>query len=114
MPTITICNKRDRNFPKGGEGILQNNSMMYFSIDRTTPVGNPFPMRRETDRDRVCDQYQYFFEQRMADKTDHVFHAYIAQIAAAYRAGHDVLLFCWCAPKRCHGETIRNYILKGE
>ena len=25
---------------------------------------------------------------------------------------HDICLACWCAPKRCHAETIKKFIEK--
>lgn len=55
--------------------------------DRKTVVGNPFFMHDESERDYVTFIYQKALKQ-------------------------DVALACWCAPKRCHTETIKRFIEK--
>ena len=78
-------------------------------IDRHTPVGNPFYMHDESERNKVCDQYQEYFNNKVTDKTDSAFMQYLRDI---YRTAQQtpVALACWCAPKRCHGETIKTFI----
>ena len=81
-----------------------------FKIDRTTPVGNPFNMDKnnESQRKEVCDQYEkYFDHQRLESKR---FGKYLNAICHAYFNYGKLRLFCWCAPKRCHGETIKFFI----
>lgn len=82
-----------------------------FRIDRTTVVGNPFPMHNKSqeERDRVCDAYQEYFNKKVADKTDKAFMDYLRVIYKATQSG-PVALACWCAPLRCHGETIKAFI----
>lgn len=79
-------------------------------VDRTSPVGNPFTMRSEEERNLVCDKYEKYFQLKVADKTDIAFMQYLRNIWRAHKQG-PVALACWCAPKRCHAETIRNFIL---
>jgi hypothetical protein len=66
-------------------------------------------MKTPDMRDYVCDMYQAFFDKEMRDKADLRFHEYLGQILAAARQG-NVALGCWCAPLRCHGETIKAWL----
>lgn len=78
-------------------------------IDRKTPVGNPFYMRDESQRDSVCDAYEAYFHSKVTEKKDQQFLDYLRMI---YKLAlqKPVALACWCAPKRCHGETIKKFI----
>ena len=67
-------------------------------VDRLTKFGNPFPMDGERNRDLVCDR----FEEWIARPEQ----AALVQAIKAELRGKD--LACWCAPKRCHAETIRR------
>lgn len=73
---------------------------------RGSALGNPFTMRDESERDEVCNQYQIYFQ----NPTDPML-AQLDQIEAAAREG-DVALVCFCAPKRCHCDTIKRHIEK--
>ena len=79
---------------------------------RGTPVGNPFVMSDKSDkeRDRVCDAYGEWFEKEISKKwspiTDFVNNLVFSAIKG------DINLGCFCAPKRCHCETIKSYIDK--
>ena len=97
--SITVGNLRDLKLKPG---------QMMIKIDRTTPVGNPFVMKTEADRDKVCNQYRANFDQFMQKKE---FKDYINHIFEESKR-HDIVLGCWCAPKRCHGETIKEYVLE--
>lgn len=82
-------------------------------IGRGSPVGNPFPMRNRSreERDRVCDLYAEWFSMAVSAKTKQgdSIREYLELIAASAKDG-DVELMCFCAPKRCHGETIKRYL----
>ena len=79
-------------------------------VDRTTVLGNPFYMNGEDDRDRVCNAYQKYFEICVQD-TSSVFYQKILLIQALSKFNH-VALGCWCYPKRCHAQTIKNFVDK--
>lgn len=80
---------------------------------RGTPLGNPFIMKNKTlsERDRVCDQYKAHFKCITDGKLP--VHAtarkMLAEIKDAAARG-DVQLHCYCAPLRCHCDTIKAYI----
>jgi hypothetical protein len=102
---IRIVNLRNYR-PVEGEVLIK--------VDRTSPVGNPFYMSDESRRDEVCDKYEAYFNNPARHTS--LFRYYLNDIIGTAR-NHNVALGCWCAPKRCHAETIKAYVekvLKGE
>lgn len=79
-------------------------------IGRGSPLGNPFVMQSEEDRDFVCDKYQEWFDAQINRKNEVV----LKELRRIYNiAKHqDVILGCYCYPKRCHGETIKRFLDK--
>ncbi len=77
-------------------------------IGRGSPLGNPFVMKNESDRNRVCDQYQVWFEQQVTSNNVVVMNELRRLYKLAKRG--DLVLGCFCAPKRCHGETIKRFL----
>lgn len=80
-----------------------------FYIDRRSPLGNPFHMQNESQRDFVCDRYEQYFNDMIKCKS-HEFIGTLDLMMRQYKIHNKLRLFCWCAPKRCHGETIKNFI----
>lgn len=76
-------------------------------VDRKSALGNPFKMNDESERDSVCDRYEAYFE-RMRVEND-AFHKELGRIWKLARKT-NVALGCWCAPRRCHAETIKRFI----
>jgi len=89
-------------------------------------LGNPFWMGKEADRDRVCDEFEPLFEHVMKEKGQ-VSGDALALLGGKDRAmgmykrmrelykiarAQDVELACFCAPKRCHCETIKRFLDK--
>jgi len=79
-----------------------------FKVDRSSPVGNPYNMKDESERDKVCDKYDDWFYQAAHNQD---FFNYLNTLSDEYKQYGRLNLFCWCAPKRCHAETIRNYLI---
>lgn len=79
-----------------------------------SPLGNPFHMKDEQDRDRVCNEYESWFQDSLEaeDEAGDAFREELNRLITMYYKQRQLRLFCWCAPKRCHAETIRKYILK--
>ena len=96
--TIIIANMR-----KGRKNV-------DFVCDRTSPLGNPFYMGNESERDYVCDSFDRYFQKNLNPDIAPVgFLEYLDEILQATKKG-DVTLGCWCAPLRCHCTTIKNYV----
>jgi hypothetical protein len=66
----------------------------YVRIDRRTPWGNPFPVRREAQRAESLRHY-----------LDHL-RAHPDVVAAARTALAGQTLACWCVPRACHGMVL--------
>jgi hypothetical protein len=79
-------------------------------VDRTHVLGNPFFMKDESQRNYVCDQYEIWINQQIALKNKKIINA-LKELKNKYKTYGRLRLFCWCAPKRCHAETIRKLIL---
>lgn len=93
--------------------------------DRFSPVGNPFFMKDKSneERNRVCDLYKEYFYDIMKNKMDNEqikekynieidtkkFIEFMREIWKVHQR-YDLTLGCWCAPKRCHTETIKEFI----
>ena len=76
---------------------------------RGSALGNPFVMKNGTERDEVCDKYEgYFKEQVYVLKNENM----LKELRAIYKQAlkGDVNLGCFCAPKRCHCDTIKEFI----
>lgn len=80
--------------------------------DRRTILGNPFGLREgQKERDKVCDNYQEYFEKKMKENGNTQFKRKIRSLIEIYKNNGNLRLFCWCSPQRCHTETIKKYIL---
>jgi hypothetical protein len=68
----------------------------YVRVDRGTDWGNPFVMHKNTEqeRHRVCDLFELYAKWRLT-----VDPKWLLPLQ-----GKD--LACWCAPRRCHAETL--------
>ena len=95
---IRVVNKR--NFK--GEGIY---------IGRPSPLGNPFVIGRDGNRDEVIEKYSDYIVRELErnEKVRDEFN----RIVELSRKG-DVNLVCWCAPKKCHGDVIKSMIEEGD
>ena len=94
----------------------------YIYCGRGSALGNPFPMRNETERDKVCTQYEDWFYSRIDEPSflDLVelpisqtnLNPQTKQLIIIFRMAMkgDINLGCFCAPKRCHCDTIKNFL----
>ena len=78
-----VCNKYHNNARQGA---------VY--IGRGSSFGNPFVIGKDGDRDAVCDKY----EAMLLQNTE------LFSLVKTELKGKD--LVCFCAPKRCHGDTL--------
>ena len=75
-----------------------------FYIGRPSPLGNPFPLRSESERDACVERYGVWLRERVKVGDARVMGA-LTRIKLLLET-KDVGLQCYCAPKRCHGEMI--------
>ncbi len=78
---------------------------------RGSALGNVFHITPTKTRDDVCDEYEDWFP-AMIDYPSRKAVEMRSQISKILKAAEtgDVHLQCFCAPKRCHVETIKKYV----
>ena len=96
--------------------------LKYVYCGRGSALGNPFPMRVESERDEVCKKYEDWFyscvdESSFLDLVELPIsqtnlNPQTKQLIIIFREAvrTDVNLGCFCAPKRCHCDTIKNFL----
>lgn len=77
-------------------------------IGRPSSLGNPFMIGIHGGRDRVCEQYEAWFEARLMER-DILILGTLTKLVECSRKG-DLVLACYCAPLRCHGDTIKRFL----
>jgi hypothetical protein len=80
-------------------------STNYIYIGRGTALGNPFPITTKDDRDAVCNKYENYLKNLKPSMK-----AQLNSIVNLGREHGEVNLVCFCAPKRCHGDSIKALI----
>lgn len=79
-------------------------------VDRFNKIlGNKFYMQSENDRDRVCALYKEWFTEQIKCRNELVLNE-LRRIYRIYKQYGKLRLFCWCAPKKCHAETIKTFL----
>jgi len=63
-------------------------------IGRGSPYGNPFIMGKNISRDEICDKFEAML---LSNKE-------LLRKVKTELKGKD--LVCFCAPRRCHGDTL--------
>lgn len=99
MNNIRIVNLRNHKADPMNETLIK--------IDRSSLLGNPYYMQYEGQRDEVCDKYETYFKDKI--KSDRKFIEELNTICEIAKS-RNIALGCWCYPKRCHAETIKEYI----
>lgn len=90
----------------GGDQPVAGDTIVY--IGRPSILGNPFAMVSEGHRSTVIRQYREWLRVEYAKKGP-VFDALHA-LAKRVREGEHLALQCWCAPRACHGDVIKDAI----
>lgn len=81
-------------------------------VDRRSILGNPFYMINEGYRDEVCKKYETWFKSSML--SNEKVKSKANDLRRLYKKYGKLRLFCWCAPKRCHAETIKKWLLENK
>lgn len=91
-------------------------------VDRSSVLGNPYYLKSEGERNYVCDLYQERFNKIIANDEHWLEVTLISQeyrkrfieellrLLAIHETFGQLNLFCWCAPKRRHAETIKKFL----
>lgn len=85
-----VLNKRTHGIPTGA---------VY--VGRPTKWGNPYHMHTPEQRDAVCDAFEAALLRKFERDPD------ARRRLREELGGKD--LVCWCAPLRCHADTLLRY-----
>ena len=79
-------------------------------VDRSNKIlGNKFYMINENKRDEVCNKYEKWIIENI-NNTE--INNELNRLLSIYKKYNKLNLFCWCAPKRCHAETIKKILIE--
>lgn len=81
-------------------------------VGRPSPLGNPFPLEREADRDTVIDKYEAWLRQRVTSGDKKVVDE-LRRLRRLAEEREELVLTCWCAPRRCHADVVKRLIEEG-
>lgn len=81
-------------------------------VDRSSPLGNIFLMKDYTNEERtfVCNKYEDWFWTNFLLCENKPFNDELHRIQDIYLWYGKINLFCWCAPRQCHAETIKRHL----
>ena len=81
---------------------------------RPSPLGNPYEMEDQSikERNRVCNLYTLWLHDKIAEEDPSVLRMF-QNLDEAHKYSGELTLLCWCAPLRCHCETIKRYLEDG-
>jgi len=102
---------RSHWFSKAEQLLKEKEARMGGGLRRTlhdfSVFGNPEHLTPENGRDYACDKYRDVYFPKLKE----IYPKEIEQLVELGQAGNLVLV-CFCAPLRCHAETIRSHILE--
>lgn len=81
-----------------------------FRIDRPSPLGNKFPMLSEANRLTCIDLFKTYLKHEIERNPFGPVAKEIDTMVKAHEEHGILRIFCWCKPKRCHGEPIIEVI----
>jgi hypothetical protein len=88
-----------------------------FYIGRGSPVGNQYShldntkaLYKVNTREEAVEKYEIQLKMDIAARRVEVVN-FLNEIYLKLKAGEEVNLICYCAPKMCHGDVIRKIIL---
>lgn len=66
-------------------------------------------MKKESDRDLVCEQYEEWFDDKVTRQDPLVMNELRRLFVIGRSQGH-LKLGCYCAPRKCHADTIAKFL----
>jgi hypothetical protein len=78
-------------------------------VGRPTPLGNPFRLEREDQREEVVARYANWLKEQIRRKDPAVTKA-LEELYRTLKRQGGITLICFCAPRRCHAEVIGEHL----
>ena len=102
MPQVLVVNLRV--YPRE---LLQ----FVTKVDRSTILGNPFKLDHESKREEVVTKYRKWLVSLPPNSPQALM---IRELRHRHRNNEEpILLGCWCAPRQCHADVIKEFIEYG-
>lgn len=82
-------------------------------ITRGTALGNPFFLKNVNDtkeREVVIEKYKKWLDDKIKNKDDNII-SMLNNIVEKVKSGEAVTLGCYCHPRMCHGDYIKELVL---
>ena len=80
-----------------------------FVVDSRSVLGNPFYESERYTSEDACEAYRKYFYNRI-NEFDTIILGEVRVLYCAYIEYGKLNLFCWEAPRKCHANTIREYL----
>ncbi len=77
---------------------------------QASPLANRFRLFDESQRQEVIEHYRAWLMNELRTQPGGKAAQEIERLAAMLRAGDEVTLACWCAPKACHGDVVAEVV----
>lgn len=74
---------------------------------KESPLSNPIALPSENQRNKVCDAYGLYLIDKI-ENSDQAIMTELMKLRELYCKHGKLDLVCWCAPKRCHCDTIKH------
>lgn len=78
-------------------------------IGRGTPLGNPYHIGKDGNRDEVIEKYRQYLNKKIYDKDPAILKS-LQEIKQYERDFYVVTLLCHCKPLACHGDIIKEIL----
>jgi Domain of unknown function (DUF4326) len=78
-------------------------------VGRPSALGNPFLVGRDGTREDVIARYRQWL--RAQWRRGGAVRQELEWLAAQYRRDGQLTLLCWCAPRLCHADVVREAVL---
>lgn len=101
MPNITIVHKYRDKEPK--------KSTIRVYVGRPSPLGNPYVLQQEREREQIIKKYGEWFKQQIKEQ-DPKFLKALQECKEVLSRGYHLELECYCAPRKCHASVIKEYL----
>ena len=95
------------NVKNGDEGVYIGRKMPGRDA---SPLGNPFRVGSHEAPGATLDRYLAWLRRQYADQGD--VYDEMHRLLDLARSGEEVVLVCWCHPLPCHGDVVRDALIR--
>lgn len=78
-------------------------------VGRPSPLGNPFHLDRESNRDECIEKYREWLYKKIENKDEKILEE-LGRLHSKWITKGSLRLLCWCSPKRCHADVIKEIL----